>query len=189
VLASPRPDGARRRVELVQLPTPVIDALGAGDLATANRLLVELGTPRVPAYTLTPYLVASECRGTWRRRSRQIAADPASASWVTRVIVDADRDVVVGRAGFHGPPDADGRVEIGYAVDPRYRRRGYARAALEALLAHATGDPGVRTVRATIGPANRASSELVTQYGFAEVGEQDDDEDGLETIYEVGVAD
>jgi hypothetical protein len=30
---------------------------------------------------------------------------------------------------------------------------------------------------------------LVAQYGFVEVGEQEDDEDGLERIYEVSVAD
>jgi hypothetical protein len=30
---------------------------------------------------------------------------------------------------------------------------------------------------------------LVAQYGFVEVGEQEDDEDGLERIYDVSVAD
>ena len=76
-------------------------------------------------------------------------------------------------------------VEVGYAVDPAYRRRGYARAALEALLERAAREPGVRTVRATISPGNAASYGLVAQYGFTEVGQQWDDEDGLEIIYEV----
>ena len=74
------------------------------------------------------------------------------------------------------------------AVDPLERRRGYARAALEALLARAMREPLVRTVRATIRPDNAASRLLVLQYGFVEVGEQWDDEDGLETIYEVAAA-
>ncbi len=47
-------------------------------------------------------------------------------------------------------------VEIGYAVDPAYRRRGYARAALEALLQRAAREPRVRTVRVTISPGNVA---------------------------------
>ena len=76
-------------------------------------------------------------------------------------------------------------VEIGYAVDPVYRRRGYARAALEALLQRAAREPHVHTVRVTIGPDNVASQQLAAQYGFTEVGEQWDDEDGLEIIYEV----
>jgi len=35
-----------------------------------------------------------------------------------------------------------------------------------------------------ISPDNLASRALVSQYGFVEVGEQWDDEDGLETIFE-----
>ena len=76
-------------------------------------------------------------------------------------------------------------VEIGYAVQPGFRRRGYARAALEVLLQRAAAEPGVRTVRVSISPTNVASLELSSQYGFTEVGEQWDDEDGLEIVYEV----
>jgi [ribosomal protein S5]-alanine N-acetyltransferase len=43
----------------------------------------------------------------------------------------------------------------------------------------------VRTVRASISPDNIASRRLVEQYGFVEVGEQWDDEDGLERVFEV----
>jgi ribosomal-protein-alanine N-acetyltransferase len=92
---------------------------------------------------------------------------------------------VVGRAGFHGPPDVTGMVEVGYAIDPVFRRQGYARAALVALLKWAKDDASIVTVRATISPDNLASRALVAQYGFVEVGEQWDDEDGLETIFEV----
>jgi RimJ/RimL family protein N-acetyltransferase len=77
-------------------------------------------------------------------------------------------------------------VEIGYAVDPACRRRGYARAALEALLQRAAREPRVRTVRVTISPGNVASYQLASQYGFTGTGQQWDDEDGLEIIYEAG---
>jgi RimJ/RimL family protein N-acetyltransferase len=85
-----------------------------------------------------------------------------------------------------GPRGPSGLVEIGYAVDPAYRRRGYARAALEALLQRAAREPRVRTVRVTISPGNVTSYQLASQYGFTEIGEQRDDEDGPETICEVG---
>ncbi|MGZ4503293.1 MAG: GNAT family N-acetyltransferase [Nocardioidaceae bacterium] len=166
---------AARRVELVQLSPAVLHALADGDLDRANR---------VAPVALTPYLVGPECRGTWRRRARQVDADPAVAGWVTRVVVDRDRGLAVGRAGFHAPPDTAGMVEVGYAVDPAHRRQGYARAALLALLDRARREPAVRTVRASIRPDNDASWRLVTAYGFVAVGEQWDDEDGLETVYE-----
>lgn len=163
------------RVRIVHLGGPAFRALAAGDLAAAEAL-----SP-VP---LSPYLAGPECRSVWARRARQADEDPASPAWVTGVIWDDDRGLAVGRAGFHGPPDTSGTVEIGYAVDPAHRRRGYARAALEALLARAAREPDVRTVRVTIAPDNEASIRLALPYGFAEVGEQWDDEDGLEIIYE-----
>jgi RimJ/RimL family protein N-acetyltransferase len=118
-------------------------------------------------------------------RSKQLEENPAAAAWVTGVIWDERQKVAVGRAGYHGPPDPSGMVEIGYAVDPAYRRRGYARAALEALLQRAACEPQVRTVRVSISPDNVASYRLAWQYGFTEVGQQWDEEDGLEIIYEV----
>ncbi len=160
----------------MHLTAPVFAALAAGDLAAA-----EAASP-VP---LSAYLAEPENRGVWEMRRVQVEQDPADAGWVTGVIWDQERGVAVGRAGFHAQPDAAGMVEIGYAVDPAYRRRGYARAAFEALLARAAADPLVRTVRVTISPDNVASHGLVAQYGFTEVGEQWDDEDGLEIIYEI----
>lgn len=169
----PAPDP---RIELRQLPAAAIDALAAGDLAAAST---------AARIELSPYFVSPQDRRTWLRRSAQLVGDPACAGWITRIIVDTDRELVVGRAGYHGPPDGRGMVEIGYAVDPPHRRRGYARAALVALLDRAAREPTVTTVRVTISPDNHASRGLVLQYGFREVGEQWDDEDGIETIFEV----
>jgi ribosomal-protein-alanine N-acetyltransferase len=118
-------------------------------------------------------------------RSRQIADTPTDAPWVTRFVVVPGDDAPVGLAGFHGPPDEAGMVEVGYRIDPKQRRRGYARQALETLLAVARAHPDVHVVRATISPDNDASRSLVEGYGFEVVGEQWDDEDGLEIVFEV----
>ncbi len=76
-------------------------------------------------------------------------------------------------------------VEIAYSVDPAYRRRGYARAMLRELLRRAAAEPGVRTVRATISPGNVASLATISGFGFTEIGEQWDEEDGRELVFEV----
>ena len=174
---SPQPSGeGGRQIRIVQLDAATLAALADGDLEAASR---------TSPVALTPYLVDAGCRRLWRRRADQVVTDPSSQAWITGVIWDLERQVAVGRAGFHGPPDDAGMVEVGYAVDPAYRRRGYARAALEALLDRAAREPDVRVVRATISPDNNASRSLVEKYGFVENGEQWDDEDGLEIIFEV----
>ncbi len=101
------------------------------------------------------------------------------------MIVDPRVYVPVGVAGFHGAPHAAGMVEVGYRVDPEFRRRGYAWQSLEILLAVAQRHPAVKTVRASISPDNAASLALIDGYGFVEVGEQWDDEDGRELVFEM----
>jgi RimJ/RimL family protein N-acetyltransferase len=168
-------DGRPVRVHLVPLSAPVFSALAAGDLPAADRI-----SP-VP---LSPYFAGPDWASVWRMRARQLADSPDDAAWVTQVIWDVDRRAAVGRAGYHGPPDDAGIVEIGNAVEPARRRRGYARAALVALLERARREPAVHTVRLSISPGNTASRHLAGQHGFVEVGRQMDDEDGLELVYE-----
>jgi RimJ/RimL family protein N-acetyltransferase len=163
------------RVEIVQLDAAALRALADGDQAAAER------TSPVP---LSPYLAGPECRGVWAIRAVQVVQDPPAAAWVTGIVWDPERQLAVGRAGYHGPPDDRGMVEVGYSIDPQYRRQGYARAALRALIERAEREPGVTTFRATVSPDNAPSRNLVLSEGLVEVGEQWDDEDGLEIIYE-----
>ncbi len=93
----------------------------------------------------------------------------------------------MGRAGFHAAPDADGVLEVGYAIDPDHRRRGYARAALALMVGRACAEPGVVVLRATASPTNTPSLALIHEHPFLEVGEQWDDEDGLELVHEMPV--
>lgn len=162
-------------VHLDMVPDQVLHALGSGDSAGLE-----------PIYA-NPFLTGPECDWLWRYRSAQVRNAPGDAPWITRLIIDPHLGAAVGVAGFHGPPDESGMVEVGYRVDPALRRRGYARQALEILLDVARTHPDVRTVRATISPDNGASRALIDGYGFVERGEQWDDEDGLEIIYELSV--
>ncbi len=171
------PGPSPRTVRLVRIPLDAMQALVEGDLARASTIT---GTP------LSDYLASPECTWLWRIRLAQAVGDPASAHWVARAAVDT-AGVVVGHAGFHGPPDPSGMVEMGYTVEPAWRRRGYARAMVRALLAWAAAEDGVTRVRASISPDNEASLATLRGFGFDQTGEQWDDEDGLELLFERAV--
>ncbi|HWI70764.1 MAG TPA: GNAT family protein, partial [Baekduia sp.] len=112
----------------------------------------------------------------------QVIGEPDHTPWLIRAVVTLD-GTVVGHAGFHGPPDARKMVEIGYEIEPEYRRRGYARAAVGELLAYAR-EHGAVVARASVGPENAASLALIASLGFEQVGEQVDEIDGLELVFE-----
>ena len=162
-------------VSLHRLDLATIDALARGDLSLAR------GSSGL---ALDPHLVAPGSRGVWQIRSAQLDEHPEHGPWITRALTLGDE--VVGKAGFHGPPEpGSGMVEIGYSVAPERRRQGLARAAFRLMRAVATHAADVHVLRATVSPDNAASRSLVLSEGLVEVGEQWDEEDGLETVYEI----
>src|SRR5207237_8332173 len=92
--------------------------------------------------------------------------------------------VMVGRFNFHGPPE-NGAAEVGYTIQPEHRRRGYATEATAAMLDWARAEHGVRRFIASISPDNEPSLRLARHLGFVQIGEQMDEEDGLELVFEL----
>ena len=164
-------------LELVSMSVPFMAALEARDLDAAAREI----DAAVPAW------LAAELEGFIRFRLGQLRLDPAIRVWLGRVMVltaaDGSRRVV-GSIGFHGPPDAQGRLEVGYSVDPPYRRRGYASESVKALFDWAYQERGMTRFVASISPHNEPSLRLAAAYGFHKVGEQTDEIDGLEYVFE-----
>ncbi|MFF3314358.1 GNAT family N-acetyltransferase [Streptomyces sp. NPDC003035] len=165
-----------RRVRFVPLSAKALRALAEGDLAGGS---AEAGV------ALDEHFVSDRARWIFAYRADQLARDPSAAPWITRAAVSEPDGTVIGDAGFHGPPDETGTVEVGYTVVPAYRRRGYARAMLRALLVRAAAEPGVRTVRATVRSDNQASLATLAGFGFTRVGERGNEHDGLELVFEV----
>ena len=165
--------GADHEIELFRLPETALEALVSGDLESASR---QVGV------ALTPYFLAEAW--LWRIRLEQVGTDPASLDWIARAAVDAATGAVVGHVGFHGPPDDAGMVEVAYSVDPEHRRRGYATAMLGTALEWAASAPDVTVVRASVAPENAASLATIRRFGFRHVGEQWDEEDGRELVFE-----
>jgi RimJ/RimL family protein N-acetyltransferase len=93
--------------------------------------------------------------------------------WGMYVLVRRDDDRAVGAMGFHGVPDGDGRVEIGYDLVVDARGHGYATEALRTLSRWALEQDGVRTVAAVIDEENVPSQKVVTRAGFTEVSRQE----------------
>lgn len=121
-------------------------------------------------------------------RIDQVVADPASIAWLARALVlthpTAGGRRVIGSVGFHAPPAGTPPwVEIGYHVEPHFRRRGYATEAVRAMLDWAA-EQGINRFRASVAPTNAASLATIAGFGFGQVGTQWDEIDGEELVFE-----
>jgi len=159
------------------MTVPFMEALARGDLDDASREIEASVSAWLPEQ-LDHFL---------EYRLAQLAVDATIREWLGRAIVlqeTAGDRRVIGSIGFHGPPDEHGRLEIGYSVDPAYRRRGYAIEAVRAMFEWALERHGVRRFIASVSPDNEPSLGLIRQFGFERVGEQLDPVDGLEYVFE-----
>jgi RimJ/RimL family protein N-acetyltransferase len=165
------------RFELVSMSLPFMRALVERDLPAAE---AEIGMP-VPAG------LPDELDGFLQYRIADLSVDPEAQPWLGRAIVlqtDAGPRII-GTVGFHSPPDADGRIEIGYRVDEAYRRTGVASEVVRAMFDWAAREHGVTRFRASVAPENIASLATIGRFGFRHVGEQIDDVDGLEFVFDL----
>ena len=163
---------ASPRLRLLPLTPSLLRAVAGGDLTEVERQLsarVGKGWEQgVPA----------------ELRLEQLAADASEQPWLVRAMIASTPRRVVGCVGFHAPPDDDGRVEIGYDIVVSERRKGYAREGIRALLDWAWATGRVRTCVASVSPHNAPSLALIHSFGFRYVGEQMDEIDGLELVFE-----
>ena len=160
------------RLDLHPLALPVLEALLAGDRGRAQALLpfaVQADSFAGDAYVM-------------RLRRDQLRADPSELPWLYRAAVLRSSGRVVGRAGFHAPPDADGTVEIGYHVHEAERRQGFATEIVRTLLVWAARQ-GARRCLGSTAPGNVASQAVLARFGFVRTGEQIDEVDGLELVF------
>jgi len=121
-----------------------------------------------------------------RLRLGEMLERPETRQWLARAMVLRSEDrPMTGHIGFHGPPEVVGRAEFGYTVFPPFRRRGFAREAALALMGWAQREHSIKQFFVSISPENEPSLALAVALGFVQVGEQMDEEDGLEYVFEL----
>ena len=166
------------RLELPLLSLDQLDHLLAGKGAGVG---AELG-----AILPIPWL--DEVHWLAGMRAQQLRLRPADAPWLLRAILLRFPNgslQAIGYLNFHTGPDERGMVEIGYALLPEARGHGYAIEAVRAAFDWATRSHGVHLFRASVAPDNERSLNLIAKLGFRQVGEQWDEVDGLELVFEL----
>jgi RimJ/RimL family protein N-acetyltransferase len=126
---------------------------------------------------LRDFIVSDEVSPAWLAQLR--AATKADLWMHGFGVVDRESGSVIGGAGFKGPPDEAGMVEIAYGIVPGYQGRGYATEVAAALVAFALDTGKVRLIRAHTAPTPNASTRVLAKCGFQHIGEVVDPEDGL----------
>lgn len=132
-----------------------------------------------------PHRVLVDNSGPLGWRVPQVKVDPSVNKWFVRWIVLKETSEVIGSISFHGVPDSDGMMEIGLGIEEPFQNKGYAKESLKGMWSWVSQFPQVKTLRYTVSPDNLPSIAVINYFGFEYKGQQIDDIDGPENIYEM----
>ena len=122
-------------------------------------------------------------------RLPRVRQNPEYAKYLLRVAVLKDNPIIIASAGFHDAPDSDGMIEIGFGVDKKHQGMGFGQELLHGMWSWVVNDPQVKTLRYTVSPDNLISQHIIKKLWFKHKGQQIDEEDGPEDIYELSASD
>lgn len=155
------------RSERLELVPATVDLLSAA-LEGPSALEIALHT-RVPPTWPPEFLDRPALEFT---RDRLIETPSDREWWMYFVVLPAaDERILIGSAGYKGPPTEDGTVEVGYGIVTDHRRHGYASEATRGLVARAFRLPEVRRVIAETLPELTPSIGVLRKCGFGLIGE------------------
>ncbi len=139
-----------------------------------------------PANGLRDFIVSDDVSPEWLAALESATgADPWQYGFG---VVHLESGMVIGSAGFTGPPDAEGTVEIAYGIVPDFQNRGYATETADALVKWAGKNGRVAVVCAHTLPERNASTRVLEKCGFRYVSEFTHPTDGLIWRWEKQVA-
>jgi putative acetyltransferase len=166
---------SRSAVDSLGYPFPILQLRRAGaTIIETARLRLQL---RSREELLALFDGHPEVSPEWLARIRNSTTpDPWTYGFA---VIERESGTDVGHAGFKGPPDNAGMVEIAYGINPEHQRRGYATEAAEGMVMFAFGDQRVRLVRAHAKPENVPSNRVLEKCGFRRIGQVIDPDDGL----------
>ncbi|MBX3258660.1 MAG: GNAT family N-acetyltransferase [Labilithrix sp.] len=153
------------RLILEPITLPVVEATFRGDRAEIERLVRAKVPDAWPGRALVERAFSASLE--------HIRADPATRLWGDRLMITKSDDdgarVVVGSVIFHGKPEG-GVAEVGYGVEERWQRHGFASEATRVCVDWALRQPGIAGVTATTPPWHTASIRVLERSGLTRVG-------------------
>jgi RimJ/RimL family protein N-acetyltransferase len=171
-------------VKLIQTERLDLHHVGAADLIDLFEKRDDTQALSGKAFT-NPLRVLIDFQGPLAWRVPQVKENPEVNKWFVRWAVLRSTQEVIGSSSFHGAPDSNGMMEIGLGVEVAFQRQGFGKEILQGMWGWVVSEPVVKTLRYTVSPTNTASIALINSLGFDYMGEQMDEVDGPESIYEM----
>lgn len=147
------------RLILIPFTLEVTNTLQSGDTSILLRLGLQL----------TPYWPDQEAIDTFPKIITNLNLVQEPTGFESYMVVHRESMTVIGDAGFKGLPNAEGEVDIGYAIIAQAQNRGYAQETAKSLINWAFQQPAVKAVTARCLLDNAPSARVLVKLGMQQV--------------------
>lgn len=121
--------------------------------------------------------------GTWPTKdtmdivpviNKSLEKDKTPSGYEFWMIAKKDNKQIIGDIGFHGKPDENGEVEVGYGLVEQERGKGFGFEALKAIIDWVLSQSNVKVVRADCLISNIPSARILAKAGMKEIKRDDE---------------
>lgn len=85
------------------------------------------------------------------------------------IIIEQSKKAIIGGICFHGAPNSNGEIEIGYGIDEKFRNRGYMTETIGGMVEWLKRNHKAKTVRAETDFSNISSIKVLEKNGFKRI--------------------
>jgi predicted acetyltransferase len=82
------------------------------------------------------------------------------------IVIEKIKKAIIGGICFHGEPDENGEVEIGYGIDVDYRNQGYMTETINGMINWIRNNKKVNIIKAETDVCNISSVRVLKKNGF-----------------------
>ncbi|MEJ8757885.1 GNAT family N-acetyltransferase [Pontibacter sp. H259] len=147
------------RLILVPFTLEITKTLMAGNTSILQQLGLQL----------TPYWPDQEAIDTFPKIIKNLEVVPEPTGFESYMVVHRQSMTVIGDAGFKGLPNADGEVDLGYAIIAPAQNNGYGLEVAKGLVNWAFQQPGVKAITARCLLGNAPSARVLEKLGMLQV--------------------
>lgn len=152
------------RLRLVPVTLEITRSLLSGSNEEVEKLgiRVDLSWPTKDTMDILPII------------NKSLEIDKVPSGFEFWMIVQKDTMEVVGDIGFHGKPNAEGEVEIGFGLVEQARKKGIGFEALKAIMEWLSYQESVKVVKADCLINNIPSAKILQRLGMKEISRDKD---------------
>lgn len=152
------------RLILIPFTLEITKTLMAGDTSILQKLGLQL----------TPYWPDQEAIDTFPKIIQNLEKVAEPTGFESYMVVHRHSMTVIGDAGFKGLPNADGEVDLGYAIITQAQKNGYGFEVARGLVNWAFQQPNVQAITARCLLDNVPSARVLEKLGMQEVSRDEE---------------